>query len=120
MIPGLSEEVLKETIAALSRSGDDALTKACAEGLPSRDEVVAWSERVQRLILTQRDRSVLRSEIPQLEVRKLQPLPTVGALGVGVLLGVGFFNLLSNPVAERGTGRDPSVDARVALPFGGR
>ncbi len=61
-----------------------------------------------------------RAEIPQLEVRKLHPVRTVGAVGVGVLLGAGFLNLLANPVAERGTGRDPSIDARVTLPFGGR
>jgi serine O-acetyltransferase len=77
MVSGLSEEVLKEAIAALSRTGDDALTKACAEGLPDRAELVAWTERVQRLLLTQRDRSELRSEIPQLAERLLALLRSI-------------------------------------------
>ncbi len=84
MIPGLSEEVLKQAIAGLSRSGDDALTKAAGEGLPSREEVVGWSERVQRLLLVERDRSALRSELPQLAGR-LHDLLGAVALPEGVV-----------------------------------
>ena len=61
-----------------------------------------------------------RTEIPQFEVRKLHPVRTVGALGVATVLGVGFFNLLSNPTAEQGTPLDRPIDARVTVPFGGR
>ncbi len=78
MVPGLSEEVLKQAVAALSRSGDDALTKAAAQGLPDRDEVVDWIGRVQRLLLAERDRSALRSEIPRLAERLLRLLHAVG------------------------------------------
>lgn len=63
------EELLNETIAALSASTDDALTKAATEGLPDPSEAVAWVERVRNLILLQRDRSALRSEIPTLAER---------------------------------------------------
>src|SRR5262245_41605728 len=78
MVPGLSEEVLKQAVAALSRSGDDALTKAAAQGLPDRDQVVDWIGRIQRLLLAERDRSALRSEIPQLAERLLGLLRAVG------------------------------------------
>jgi serine O-acetyltransferase len=65
------EDVLQQTIAALSKSGDDALTKAAAEGLPDRHDVVEWVERSKRVVLAQRDRSALRSEIPYLADRLL-------------------------------------------------
>jgi serine O-acetyltransferase len=77
MIPGLSDEVLKHAIAALSESGDDALTKAAADGLPNRDEVVDWVVRTKRLVLTQRDRSALRSEVPHLAERLVHLLRAV-------------------------------------------
>ena len=71
------EEVLRSTIAALSRSGDDALTKAAGEGLPDRIEVTDWVERTKRLVLTQGDRSALRSEVPHLADRLLALLRSV-------------------------------------------
>ena len=64
-----TEDVLKQTIAALSKTGDDALTKAASEGLPDRHEVTDWVERTTRMLLTQRDRSALRSEVPGLAER---------------------------------------------------
>jgi len=70
MAPEKREDVLNETIAALSASGaDDALTKAATEGLPDPAEAIAWAERVKSLILLQRDLSALRSEIPTLAER---------------------------------------------------
>jgi serine O-acetyltransferase len=63
------DDVIKSTIAALSTPGDDALTKAAAEGIPDRDEVVEWVERTRALVLLERDRSVLRSELPYLAER---------------------------------------------------
>ncbi|MBW2267916.1 MAG: serine acetyltransferase [Deltaproteobacteria bacterium] len=66
MSPNHPDEVLKQTIDALSESGDDALTKAAAEGIPDREELAQWMERCKRLILTERDRAALRSEIPVL------------------------------------------------------
>jgi len=63
------EETLKKTIAALAQHGDDALTKAVAEGIPDRAEAVEWVERCKRLVLLGRDLSALRSEVPTLTER---------------------------------------------------
>jgi len=104
MSGGLSEEVVKETIAELSKSGDDALTKAAAEGLPSPDEVVDWVERAKRLIMAERDRSALRSEIPRLAERLLRLLRSV-PLPDGVA---------PEEVVERFLRRLPAVRARLA------
>jgi serine O-acetyltransferase len=68
-----AERTLKRVIHALSASGDDALSKAAGEGIPNRAEVVDWVERCKRLILLERDRSALRSEVPAL-VERLLPL----------------------------------------------
>ena len=69
MTPSDHDDVIKATIAALSTPGDDALTKAAAEGIPDRAEVVEWVERTRALVLLERDRSVLRSELPYLAER---------------------------------------------------
>jgi serine O-acetyltransferase len=63
------DDAIKSAIAALSSPGDDALTKASAEGIPDRDEVIEWAERTRALVLLQRDRSALRSELPYLAER---------------------------------------------------
>jgi serine O-acetyltransferase len=63
------EDVLEQTIAALSKSGDDALTKAASEGLPDRREVTDWVERATRLLLAERDPAALRAELPELAER---------------------------------------------------
>ncbi len=63
------EEVYDETIRALSSAADDALSKADAEGIPDWQDVTEWTERVKTVVLHQRDRSVLRSEIPTLAER---------------------------------------------------
>ena len=60
------DQIAKEGGAALSATGDDALTKAAAEGMPERDDVIAWVERCKRLVLTQRASSALTFEIPAL------------------------------------------------------
>jgi serine O-acetyltransferase len=63
------EGTVRRTAAALAVTGDDALTKAAAEGLPDRTEAVDWVERTKRLLLTARDPSVLRAELPGLAER---------------------------------------------------
>jgi len=67
--PSDPDDVIKSTIAALSTPGDDALTKAAAEGIPDRAEVIEWVERTRSLMLLERNRSVLRSELPYLADR---------------------------------------------------
>jgi serine O-acetyltransferase len=71
-------------IQALSAAGDDALSKADAEGFPEWAEVVAWTERLKALVLHQRDRGSLRAELPALGERLLRflaRLPLPEALG---------------------------------------
>jgi serine O-acetyltransferase len=62
-------DVYDATVNALSSSADDALSKADGEGYPAWDEMVAWTERALAVVLHQRDRSALRSEIPALAER---------------------------------------------------
>jgi serine O-acetyltransferase len=62
-------EALEETLTALSAPGADALAKAEAEGFPNRDEVIAWAERTQNLVLHLRDRAALRKELPTIAER---------------------------------------------------
>lgn len=72
-----AEDVYEATVAALSASGDDALSKADAEGYPDWDEVVAFTERAKAVVLHQRDRSALRSEVPALAERLRRVLDRV-------------------------------------------
>ena len=64
-----ADEIYAQTIRALSSAADDALSKADAEGIPDWQEVAEWCERVKGVVLHQRDRSALRSEIPTLANR---------------------------------------------------
>jgi serine O-acetyltransferase len=64
--PALSNDVLEGVLQALTATSGDALSKAAAEGFPDREEAVAWAERVIGLVLHQRDRSMLRAELPVL------------------------------------------------------
>jgi serine O-acetyltransferase len=77
MKPKRLDEVYEATIAALSAPSSDALVKADAEGYPDYDEVVAWTERVKSVVLHQRDRGALRSELPALAERLLRFLARV-------------------------------------------
>jgi serine O-acetyltransferase len=74
MSPNDAEDVVKKVVDALSSCADDSLTKAAGEGLPDRDDVVEWVERCKRLVLEQRDRSALRSEVPALMERLVRLL----------------------------------------------
>jgi serine O-acetyltransferase len=90
MTPEDPEEIMERAIAALASSAEDALSKAVAEGLPDRAEVVDWVERCKRLVLVERDRSALRSEVPALADRLRRLLAQVtlrgGASPDGVVL----------------------------------
>jgi serine O-acetyltransferase len=72
-----SAEVIDRTVTALAASDEGALSKACSEGLPDRVEVADWVERTKRLVLMQRERSALRSEVPHLAERLLALLEAV-------------------------------------------
>jgi serine O-acetyltransferase len=81
MAPQDPQEIFERTIAALSSGAENALSKAVAEGLPDRDEAVDWVERCKRLVLVERDRSALRSEIPALTDRLRRLLAQVTLRG---------------------------------------
>jgi len=69
--PTALDAVLEPTIAALAASGDDALSKAAADGVPDRDEAVAWTERAVQLVLRERQAAALRAELTALAERLL-------------------------------------------------
>jgi len=68
---------LEKAILELSASADDALSKADCEGFPDWHEAVAWTERAKSVVLHQRDRGTLRSEIPTLVERLVHLLAKV-------------------------------------------
>jgi serine O-acetyltransferase len=74
MAPDHPDDVLEKTIQGLAASVDDSLTKAAAEGIPDREQVTAWVERCKRLVLTERDVSALRAEVPALAERLVRLL----------------------------------------------
>jgi serine O-acetyltransferase len=98
------DDVYEATIAALSAPAGDALAKADAEGYPDYDEVVAWTERAKGVVLHQRDRGALRSELPALAERLLRFLARV-PLPEGVV---------AEAVAAEFVARLPQVRARLA------
>jgi serine O-acetyltransferase len=67
--PAIDPDVVERTVAALAAESDGALAKAAGEGLPERAAVIEWVERCRRLVLMQRERSALRSEVPWLAER---------------------------------------------------
>lgn len=70
-------EILDEAVTRLSVDPGGALAKAVSEGLPDREEVADWAERLKRLVLMQHERSALRSEVPYLADRLRQLLGEV-------------------------------------------
>jgi serine O-acetyltransferase len=64
-----SDAALDAAIESLAGEGDDALAKAAGEGYPDPEGVVAWTDRVVQVLLHQRDRFALRSELPTLTDR---------------------------------------------------
>ncbi len=77
MTPPKLDDAIESTIAALSTASDDALSQATWEGIPDRDEVIEWTERAKSLLLAQRERSSLRSEVPVLAERLLRLLRSI-------------------------------------------
>jgi serine O-acetyltransferase len=68
--PGVSPGDFYEQIAkGLAECSEDALSQAACGGMIDPDQVIEWVERAVRLILYQRDRAALRSEVPVLGQR---------------------------------------------------
>jgi serine O-acetyltransferase len=99
-----TQDVVEATVAALSTANGDALSKAAAEGIPKREEVTSWSDRVLRLVLHQRDRAVLEAELPDL-LHWLRRILRSLSLPPGVE---------EVPTAERFVSRLPAVRALLA------
>jgi serine O-acetyltransferase len=65
----IDPKILEGVVSALSGGEDSALGRAAREGLPEPEEVADWIDRCKRLVLMQRERSALRSEVPHLAQR---------------------------------------------------
>lgn len=71
------DAAIEGAVQALSETAADALSKADDEGYPDWEDAVAWTERTKNLVLHQRDRAALHSEIPVLGdhfLRLVEPL----------------------------------------------
>jgi serine O-acetyltransferase len=75
--PTIDPDVLERTITGLTGGDDSVLARAAAEGLPERADVADWVDRCKRLVLVERERSSLRSEVPALAQRLLDLLNAV-------------------------------------------
>jgi len=64
-----SEAILEAAISGLSGCREDALSKAVCRGIVDPNQVVAWTDRTERLVRFQFDRAELRSEIPAVASR---------------------------------------------------
>lgn len=103
--PGADGEGVHESVAAaLSAAGDDALSKADAEGYPEAQAVVEWTEHALAVVLRERDRSALRASLTRLDER-LHALLGAVALPPG---------LDAESAAERFLGRLPEVRRALA------
>lgn len=80
---GRTRDAVDAAIAALSAETGDALSKAAAEGFPEREDVVAWGDRMLRVVLHRRERALLEAELPDL-VQWLRRILHTLALPAGV------------------------------------
>ncbi len=76
--PDATDEDYEEIVVALSAETDDALARADREGYPDWSTTVSWAERALRVVLHERDRAVLRDELPNLREALLDLLARVG------------------------------------------
>lgn len=67
--PTIDPDVLERAVSGLAGGEESALGQAAREGLPPPSDVAEWVDRCKHLVLMQRERSALRSEIPQLAQR---------------------------------------------------
>ena len=69
--PTIDPDVLERAISGLAGGDESVLAQAAAEGLPEPADVAEWVDRCKRLVLVERERSSLRSEVPALAQRLL-------------------------------------------------
>ena len=68
-VPPPSAVPYADTIESLASCDEDALSKAACGGLLDPNDAIDWAVRAKRLVLFQRDRAELRSEVPALADR---------------------------------------------------
>jgi len=66
-----------KVVRSLTECADDALSQAACGGIVDPAEAVSWTEFAKRLILYQRDETILRAEVPELATRLTQLLSEV-------------------------------------------
>jgi serine O-acetyltransferase len=76
-LPRREDDAFADTIEALSECDEDALSEAACGGLLDPNDAIDWVVRAKRLVLFQRDRSALRSEVPALADRLVALLAQV-------------------------------------------
>ena len=57
------EPVIEAAVEGLSGCSQDVLSRAVCRGIVDPDDVIAWTERTQKLVRFQYDRAQLRSEV---------------------------------------------------------
>src|SRR5258705_617555 len=72
--PTIDPDVLERAVSGLAGDDESVLAKAASEGLPEPAHVAEWVDRCKRLVLVDRERSSLRSEVPALPQRLIQLL----------------------------------------------
>src|SRR5262245_31723999 len=75
--PTIDPDVIERAVSGLSGGEETVLARAAAEGLPEPADVAEWVDRCKRLVLVERERSSLRSEVPALAQRLLVLLNAV-------------------------------------------
>jgi serine O-acetyltransferase len=67
--PTIDPDVLERAVSGLTGGEESTLGQAAREGLPPPSDVAEWVDRCKHLVLMQRERSMLRSEVPALALR---------------------------------------------------
>jgi serine O-acetyltransferase len=75
--PTIDPDVLERTVSGLAGDEESVLAQAAREGLPEPADVAEWVDRCKRLVLVERERSSLRSEVPALAQRLMVLLDAV-------------------------------------------
>src|SRR4030095_5611896 len=97
------QRVPRRPASGLPAGDESVLARAAAEGLPEPSDVAEWVDRCKRLVLGERERSSLRSEVPALAQRLLFLLNAVCPSG----------NCEQQAIVEAFLPRLPEIRARL-------
>ena len=101
--PTIDPDTIELAVAGLTGGDETVLAQAAAEGLPEPSDVAEWVDRCKRLVLVERERSSLRSEVPALAQRLLFLLNAVCPSG----------NCEQQAIVEAFLPRLPEIRARL-------